>query len=77
MYTKIVSSKDLTSLSLRASDYAASPKYKAEKLLTNWMKANPGFMHPSTPAMKDLKKRIADAIREALEEGLEQIDAAT
>jgi hypothetical protein len=68
----VVSSQTLgshPSRSLLAEDYVFSEKHKADELLKEWMKANPGFMHASTPAMKDLRARLEKALRDAYEQG--------
>jgi hypothetical protein len=57
------------STSLRACDYVYTPKEETARVLREWMAANPGFMHHSTPAMKDLKARLEAELHRAFEEG--------
>jgi hypothetical protein len=61
-----VSSSALSARTLRARDYVFSPQREADRLIDAWLKDNPGFMHKSTPAMKDLREKLIAKIEEAM-----------
>ena len=70
MLIKVVPSKDISTKSLRASDYVLSPKHEAEALTKQWRRDNGigGLIHARAAAIKDLEWRIAELVRRALEE---------
>lgn len=61
---KVISAR--RGLDLRADSYVFSPERESDELLTAWLEANPGFMHRSTPAMKDLRAKIVAKLEAAL-----------
>jgi len=66
MRTGVVSSTQLTVRTLHARDYVFSPEHEADRLIDDWMRDNPGFMHRSTAAMKDLRTKLVEKLNEAL-----------
>ena len=70
MLIKVVPSKDISTKSLRASDYVLSPKHEAEALTKGWRRDNglEGLIHARAAAMRDLERRIIKLVQRALEE---------
>ncbi len=66
MRAAAVPSTNLSPRTLRAKDYVFSPAVEADRLIDSWLKDNPGFMHRTTPAMKDLRKKLITKLNEAL-----------
>lgn len=61
-----IPSSQITPKTLRAHDYVFSPAREADRLIEAWLTDNPGFMHRSTPAMKDLREKLIKKLNEAL-----------
>lgn len=62
-----IPSSEITPKTLRAHDYVFSPTREADRLIDAWLADNPGFMHKSTIAMKDLREKLIKKLTEALE----------
>lgn len=61
-----IPSSQITTKTLRAQDHVFSPVREADRLIDAWLSDNPGFMHKSTAAMKDLREKLIKKLNEAL-----------
>lgn len=70
MRTKIVDSSELSSKSLRASDYVTSPEKVADAVVGDWLDAHGlrSLLRVNGAVMKDLKKRVRAVVMAALED---------
>jgi len=68
MIVGTVSSKELDpKKGLRASDYLPDPDGLADKVVKAWLRTLPGgLLAPRGASMRELRRLIAEAIREAL-----------
>lgn len=71
MRIKIVDAANITTQTLRASDYVYHPKTRAEELVQQWLDdmGLRGFIHTNGTPMKELQKRIQQELERALDEG--------
>lgn len=66
MRTAVISSNELSTKSLRASDYVANPKKIALSKVQMWTMEHGGVLNLKSPAGRRLLQLVEEAVREGM-----------